>query len=140
MATYNKFNATVADFANKVHNFGADTFKLLLTNTAPVATNSIKADLTEIAAGAGYTAGGATLTLTSSTQTSGTYKYVAAAGSPTWTSSGAFATFRYVVLYNSTAASGNLVGWWDNGSGVTITSGQTFTVTLDATNGVFQIA
>lgn len=140
MATYNKFNAFVADVSNKVHNFGSDTFKLLLTNTAPVATNAVKADLTEIAAGAGYTAGGATVTLTSSTQSSGTYKYIASAASPTWTSSGSFATFRYAVLYNSTAGSGNLVSWWDNGSGVTLTSGQTFTVTLDGTNGVFQIA
>lgn len=140
MATYNKFNAFVADVSNKVHNFGADTFKLLLTNTAPTSANAIKTDITEIAAGAGYTAGGATLTLTSSSQTGGTYKYIASAASPTWTSSGAFATFRYVVLYNSTAVSGNLVAWWDNGSGVTITSGQTFTTTLDGTNGVFQIA
>lgn len=140
MAAYNKFNAFVADLANKVHNFGSDTFKVLLTNTAPVATNAVKADITEIAAGAGYSAGGATLTLTSSTQSSGTYKYIASAANPTWTSSGAFATFRYVVLYNSTAASGNLVGWWDFGSGVTLTSGNTFTVQLDGTNGVFQLA
>lgn len=140
MATYNKFNAFVADVSNKVHNFGSDTFKILLTNTAPTSANAVKADVTEIGAGAGYTAGGATLTLTSSSQTGGTYKYIASAASPTWTSSGAFATFRYVVLYNSTAASGNLVAWWDNGSGVTITSGQTFTATLDGTNGVFQIA
>jgi hypothetical protein len=140
MATYNKFNAFVADVANKVHNFGSDTFKLLLTNTAPVATNAVKADLTEITAGSGYTAGGATVTLTSSTQSSGTYKYIASAASPTWTASGSMATFRYVTIYNSTAASGNLVGWWDNGSGVSLTTGQTFTVTLDGTNGVFQIA
>lgn len=140
MATYNKFNAFAADAMNKVHNFGSDVFKLLLTNTAPVATNSVKADLTEISAGAGYTTGGATVTLTSSTQSSGTYKYIASAASPTWTSSGSFATFRYVVLYNSTAGSANLVSWWDNGSGVTLTSGQTFTVTLDGTNGVFQFA
>lgn len=140
MASYNKFNAFVADLANKVHNFSADTFKLLLTNTAPTATNAVKTDITEITAGNGYTAGGASLTLTSSSQTSGTYKYIASAASPTWTATGAMATFRYVVLYNSTAASGNLVGWWDNGSTVSLTSGQTFTVTLDGTNGVYQLA
>lgn len=111
-----------------------------MTNTAPVATNAVKADLTEISAGSGYTAGGASVTLTSSSQSSGTYKYIASAANPTWTASGAMATFRYVVLYNSTAASGNLVGWWDNGSGVSLTSGQTFTVSLDGTNGVFQLA
>lgn len=140
MATYNKFNAFAADLPNKVHNFGSDVFKIMLTNTVPVATNAVKTDITEIASGAGYTTGGATLTLTSSTQSSGTYKYIASAANPTWTSSGAFTTFRYAVLYNSTAGSGNLVAWWDNGSGVTITSGQTFTVTLDGTNGVFQFA
>jgi hypothetical protein len=140
MATFNKFNAFVADLANKVHNFGADTFKVMLTNTAPVATNAVKADITEIAAGAGYTAGGASLTLTSSSQSSGLYKYIASAANPTWTSSGAFSTFRYVVIYNSTAASGNLVGWWDFGSAVTLSSGNTFTVSLDGTNGVLQLS
>ena len=140
MATYNKFNAFVADLANKVHNFGSDTIKLMLTNTAPVATNAVKTDITEISAGSGYTAGGASLTLTSSTQSSGTYKYIASAASPTWTASGSMATFRYVVAYNSTAGSGNLIGWWDNGSAVSLTSGQTFTVTLDGTNGVYQLA
>jgi|SRR6185312_8967478 len=140
MAAFNKVNAFVADLANKVHNFGSDTFKVLLTNTAPTASSAVKADITEIAAGNGYTAGGASLTLTSSSQSGGTYKYIATAGSPTWTSSGAFATFRYVVLYNSTAASGNLVGYWDFGSAVTLASGNTFTVSLDGTNGVLQIS
>ena len=36
MATFNKFNAFVADVANKTHNLGADTLKVMLTNTAPV--------------------------------------------------------------------------------------------------------
>lgn len=139
MASFNKFNAFVADLANKVHNFGSDTYKVLLTNTAPTASNAVKADITEIAAGSGYTAGGQALTLVSSSQSGGLYKYLASLPSPTWTSSGAFATFRYVVLYNSTAASGNLVGWWDFGSGVTLASGNTFTVSLDATNGVIQL-
>lgn len=140
MAAFNKFNAFVADVANKTHNFGSDVFKVMLTNVAPTATNAVKTDITEIAAGAGYTAGGASLTLTSSTQSGGTYKYVASAANPTWTSSGSFATFRYVVLYNSTAAGANLVGYWDFGSAVTLASTNTFIVALDGTNGVFQLA
>ena len=140
MASFNKFNAFVADLANGVHNFSSSTFKVMLTNTAPAATNAVKTDITEIAAGAGYTAGGATLTFVSSSQTSGTYKYIASAANPTWTSSGSFANFRYVVIYDSTAASGNLVGWWDFGSTVTLASGNTFTVQLDGTNGVLQLS
>lgn len=141
MASYNKFNAFVADVANKVHNLGSDTLKVLLTNTAPASTNAVKADVTEIAAGNGYTAGGATVTVSSSAQSGGTYKLVGSLASPTWTASGgAIGPFRYCVLYNSTPASGNLIAWWDYGSSITLASGETFTETLDATNGILQLA
>src|SRR3977135_674237 len=110
MATFNKFNAFVADVANKVHNLGADTLKVMLTNTAPVATNAVKTDITEIAAGNGYTAGGTQATLVSSSQTGGTYALKL--NNVTYTAtSGAIGPFRYCVLYNSTPASGNLIGW-----------------------------
>jgi hypothetical protein len=141
MATFNKFNQFVADVANKVHNLGADTLKVALTNVAPVATNAVFADLTEITAGNGYTAGGNTLTLTSSTQTSGTYKLIMADSTFT-ASGGSIATFRYAVIYNSTPVSPlkPLIGWWDYGTGVTITSGNSFLVDLDQVNGVLQLA
>jgi hypothetical protein len=74
MAAYNKINQFVQDLANKKHDLSADVFKVMLTNSAPVATNSIKSDLTDISAGNGYTAGGTAATITSSTQTSGTEK------------------------------------------------------------------
>jgi hypothetical protein len=76
MASFNKFDAFVENVAEKVHNLGADTLKILLTNVAPVATNALKGDLTEITAQNGYTAGGPTITITASAQTSGTYKLV----------------------------------------------------------------
>lgn len=76
MASFNKFNAFVENVAEKVHNLGADTLKVMLTNTAPVAGNSVKTDLTEISAGNGYTAGGTAATISSSGQTSGVYKLV----------------------------------------------------------------
>lgn len=60
---------------------------------------------------------------------------------PTWTASGgAIAQFRYVVIYDATPASKYLIGWWDYGSEVNLSSGNTFYVQLDATNGVFQLA
>ena len=139
MATFNKFNAFVADVANKVHNLGADTLKIMLTNVAPVATNAVKADLTDIAAGNGYSAGGTAVTITSSAQSSGTYKLIG--NNVTFTASGGtIATFRYAAIYNSTAASGNLIGWWDYGTTVSVTNGNSFQVQLDASNGILQLA
>ena len=139
MAAFNKFQCFVADVSNKTHNLGSDTLKILLTNTAPVATNAVKADLTEISAGNGYTAGGNTAALTSSSQTAGLYKLILA-NPATWTAAGgSIGPFRYAALYNSTAAAGNLVGYWDYGSAVTLAAGETFTATLDASAGVLQL-
>jgi hypothetical protein len=113
--------------------------KVLLTLTAPTSSNSVKADLTEIAAGNGYTAGGNTVTISSSSQTSGTYKLVLA--DTTFTASGgAIADFRYAVLYDDTAASDELVGFWDYGSTVSLASGEAFTVDFNASSGVLTIA
>lgn len=141
MATFTKFNAFAAYMPNGGVNLASDTMKVMLTNTAPVAGNSVYADIsaTETANGNGYTTGGATVTLVSSTQTSGTYKLVASCANPTWTASGNVAAFRYAVIYD-TAGSKVLIGSWDYGSTLNLTSGQTFTVTLDATNGVFQLS
>jgi hypothetical protein len=139
LAAFNKFNSFVADIANKVHNLGSDTIKVCLTNTAPVATNTVYSNITDLATGNGYTAGGATLTLTSSSQTSGLYKYLASAANPTWTATGTVGPFRYAVIYNSSAGSQQLIGWFDYGSAVTLNSGDTFTVALDGVNGVLQL-
>lgn len=140
MAAFNKFNSFVEALAEKKHDLGADTLKVMLTDTAPVATNSVKADLTEISAGNGYTAGGNTTSVTSSAQTSGTYKLVL--GDPaTWTASGgSIGPFRYAVLYNDTAASDELIGWWDYGSSITLASGESFAVDFDPTTGVLTLA
>ena len=75
MATYNKFQSFVEAVAEKQHNLGSDTLKVYLSNTTPNAsTMTVKADLAEISAGNGYTAGGNTATQTSSAQTGGIYK------------------------------------------------------------------
>jgi hypothetical protein len=140
MASFNKFNSFVEALAEKKHDLGADTLKVLLTNTAPVATNGVKADLTEISAGNGYTAGGATASITSSSQTSGTYKLVL--GDPaTWTASGGtIGPLRYAVLYNDTATNDELIGWWDYGSSITLADGESFAVDFDGTTGVLTLA
>lgn len=132
MATFQKFNSFVEAAPEKKHNLGADTLKVMLTLTAPVATNSVKADLTEIAAGDGYTAGGNTASITSSSQSGGTYTLVLA-DPATWTATaGTFADFRYAVLYNDTATNDELIGFWDYGSTVSLGAGETFTVDFGA--------
>lgn len=139
MATFNKFFPFVEAVAEKVHNLATDSLKVMLSNTAPAQTNAVKTDITEIAAGAGYTAGGNVATQTTSSQTGGVYKLVLA-DPATWTAtSGSFAPFQYAVLYNDTAASKNLIGWWDYGSTVTLANNDSFTVDFDPTTGVLTI-
>ena len=115
----------------------SDTLKIMLSNSAPSATNSVKTDITEITPGNGYSSGGATVTITSSTQTSGTYKLVG--DDVVFTATGAVGPFRYAVLYNDTAASKNLIGWWDYGSSISLANGETFTVDFDQVNGILTL-
>lgn len=139
MATFNKFNSFVEALAEKAHNLGSDTLKVALTNSAPVATNTVLANITQISGTNGYTTGGTQATQSSSAQTSGTYKLVLADVVFT-ASGGTMGAFQYAVLYNDTATSDELIGWWDYGSAVSLADGETFTWDADATNGVLQIA
>jgi len=140
MATFNKFQQFVEDIAHKVHNLSADTFKVALTNTVPTATMELFSEITELAGGAGYTAGGTAPSITSSAHTTGTYKLVL--GDVVFTATGAMGPFRYVVLYNDTPSSplNPLIAWWDYGSSLNLASGDTFTVDFDAAGGVLTIA
>lgn len=140
MAAFNKFNSFVEALAEKVHNLGSDTLKVMLTNTAPVATNSTKANLTEISAGNGYTAGGNTAAVTSSSQTSGTYRLILGDPATFTASGGSIGPFQYAVLYNDSATNKELIGWWDYGSSITLASGESFAVDFDPTTGVLTLA
>jgi hypothetical protein len=140
MAVFNKFNSFVEDVAEKVHNLGADALKIVLSSVAPVATNTILANITQIAAGGGYTTGGSALTVTASSQTAGLYKLVA--NDLVFTATvGGMASFRYATLYNDTPTSpvDPLIGWWDYGAAVVLADTETFTVDLDQTNGVLTL-
>lgn len=134
--TFNKFDAFVANLANGGFNLGADTLKVMLSNTLPVRTNAVKADITEIAAGSGYSAGGLTVTGVTSAQTTGTYK-LSSSAAPVLTASGTLPTFRYAVLYDSTT--NDLIGWWDYGASLVLNATDTFTVNFDAVNGLLQL-
>jgi hypothetical protein len=138
MATFTKFNPFVEAVAEKVHNLGSDALKVMLTNTAPVAANAVKADLTEITAGNGYTAGGNAVTITTSSQTAGLYSLIG--NDVTFgPMSGSVGPLRYAVLYNSTPAAGNLIGFWDYGSAITLGSGDSLIVDFDQVNGILTL-
>lgn len=127
MASYNKFNTFVQYVCNGGFNLASDTCKIGLSNTAPAATNTTySTDITEISAGSGYSAGGTAVGSPSSTQTSGTETF--SGNNVTFTSTGTIGPFRYVVLYDSTPSTHNLISWWDYGSSISLNSGDTFTV------------
>ena len=137
MAAYNKFNRFVRDILEAKHNFASDGFKVMLTDTAPVAGNEVKGNISEIGAGNGYPAGGNGITITLAlvggvARVSGVNTVFTATG-------GTIGPFRYAVFHNSTAASQPLVSWWDYGAPVTLQATETFTVSFDAVNGIFDV-
>lgn len=132
MASFNKFNQFVEDLAKGVHNFTSDstcTVTVALTNSAPTASNSVLADITEIS----YTnLSSRVITGVTAEQTSGTVTFTAS--DLTMTASGTVPTFRYVVLYNDdpTSPANPLIGWYDHGSAVDLANGETYTIDFGA--------
>ena len=138
MAAFNKYQKGVEALVEGI-NAGSDTWKVALSNrTHVVASDATLANAVELSAGTGYTAGGNTASVASSTQTGGTYKLVLNSPS-TWTATGgSIGPFQYAILYDATTD--NLIGYWDYGSPVTLSVGESFSVVLDGTSGVFTVA
>jgi hypothetical protein len=131
LVAFSKFDSFVEGLANKNHNLGQDNLKIALTNSLPVRTNSILADISQISEGNGYVSGGKNVTITSSTQSGGVYSLV---GSDVVfsASGGSISSFRYCVLYNNTTASKDLIGWFDNGQTVSLLDGQSFRIQFNS--------
>jgi hypothetical protein len=140
MATFNRYEKFSENLCAGVHNLGAanNVLKVALTNTAPnLATHTVLADITEIAGGNGYTAGG--------TDTQNAISRTGAVTSITgvditWTAAGGtIGPFRYAVLYDDTPASPAkpLIGNWDYGAAVTLAIGESFVV--DFTTSMFSV-
>jgi len=141
MATFVKFEQFAVDLDAAVHTLttAGSLLKVCLTNTAPtVATDAVLTDITQIS----YT--NITETVPADTTNVG-----AETPGGTWdvsgtditlNATGAVATFRYVVLYNDTPTSpaDPLIGYWDYGSGITMASGESFTV--DFGTSIFTVA
>jgi hypothetical protein len=142
MAAFNKFNCFVEDLAHGLHDMKTGTsqvYKVYLTDTAPAVTNTVYNTPADLSTANGYTAGGNSVGTITGAQTSGTFKFVGATD-PSWTASaGSIGPFRYAVLYNATSATNPLIGWWDYGTDITLTNGNTFTVDLDQSNGILTV-
>jgi hypothetical protein len=139
MASYSKFNKFTHHLLDGAHDFDAHVFKIMLTNTTPIDTNTIKANITEISAGNGYTAGGTASAMTTSSlagaaMLTGTDVTFTASG-------GSIGPFRYAVLYNDTQTTPAkpLIAWWDYGSSITLATTETFTIDFDGTGGIFTV-
>ena len=133
MAAFNHFQDFSEQLGLGKHELNADLLKVALVNSpAPVATNTIFGNLTEISAGNGYTAGGEDAQ-NGYTETGGTGTLTGV--DIVWTASGGtIGALRYAVLYNDTQTSpaDPLIGWWDYGSSITLADGETFTVDFGA--------
>lgn len=139
MAVFNKFQVFTRDLAAGVHDFTAHTFKVAFTNTPPVATNTVLADITQIAAGGGYVAGGPTLDGVALSTAGGVAKVDIT--DEVFTATGTVGPFRYVVLYNDTPTTpaDPLIGWYDYGQTITLLVDESLTIDFNAATGVLTI-
>ena len=129
-----KVYSYITDLANGVHDgcflANTDILKFALSNTTPVLTWTVLANITPIA----YTNITETWPFDTANEFTNSNGTITIAGSDaTATATGAVAAFRYIWLYNSGAAGADddLIGYWDNGAEVSLTSGQVFTANLD---------
>ena len=127
------------DLLDGEHDFGADTFKIALyTSSATLDATTTAYSVTNETSGTGYTAGGNTLTVSTTPTSSGTTAYLSFSNT-TWST--ASITARGALIYNSTNAN-KAVAVLDFGSDKTSTAGD-FTIqfpTSDASNAIIRIA
>lgn len=136
MATFTKIYSFVEKLAEKSFNLQSDTLTVALTNTAHTTSWTQLSDLTQVS----YTnLSSRALTVSSSAQTTGTYKLVLADLVLT-SSGGTTGPFRYVYIYDDTATNDELIAYYDYGSSITLQDGDTFTIDFDGTNGFLTIA
>jgi hypothetical protein len=132
-ASYNKYTAAIEPMLEGM-NAATDTWRIALSNTINAADTTFVSGTTDLPTAGGYTAGGATVSVTSASQTAGTFRLILASP-PAWTATGAGFTFRYAIMWNATT--NTPVAYWDYGASQAVAAGDTVTVTLSAVNGVF---
>lgn len=136
MAAFQKFDSFVEALGRAVHDLNNDTLKVMLTSVAPTSTDATTADLTEITPGFGYLAGGRPVLNSAYSETGGVG--LLTGGNVIFTATGGnIGPVQWAVLYNSTALTNPLIGWWDSGSPATVSSGGTLTV--DVSGGILDL-
>lgn len=132
--SFQKYYSGIDYVCRKNIDFSADTFNLVLSNTAQPATlTNYPTGVNEISTQGGYVQGTG-IVITAS--------YATATGISTLSGSAALLTsatpnvqpFRYVILYDSTSTSKALLGFWDNGSTITMANTDTFQVSWSGGN------
>ena len=139
---FTKFETFVDALCEGKHDLLNDTLKLALSNTAPTPSSDVGflqgSSHPAPAAANGYTNFGNNLTVTASSQSGGVYRLFIANTSFT-ASGGDLGPFRYAILYNNTAPSDELIGFWDYGASITLSDGETYPANFDQTNGVLRV-
>lgn len=133
--TFAPFDSFMGFLGDGTIDLDSDTFKAVLTNTAPtLATDTVLTDITQISGAYGYSTGGVTLTGVAWTEVSaGVWRFDS--DDFEWEASGgSIGPFQYVPIYSDTAASDELVGRYDFGSALTVPDGSFFRV-QPGTNG-----
>lgn len=141
MASFVKFAQFRQDLGNGVHTLSAAgcTLKIALTNSAPTASSDATiSDITQIA----YTNLAGTWpadTTNTATDTGSVYR-IAGTDITQSATGGNVATFRYAVVYNDTPTSpaDPLIGYWDKGTAISLTTGDSFT--WDTSTAIIEIS
>lgn len=126
MATYNKFLDFTEQLIAGNHDFDAHSFKIALTDTLPVNTQTVLDTVTNHPAPAAANGYAPTATNIAVSESGGTTTVTGTEVIFTATAGG-IGPFRYAILYNDTS-SDYLIAWWDYGSSITLAAGESFTV------------
>lgn len=133
MAAAVKFEVFSENLAEKKHDLDADVLKVYLSNAAPnAATHGVKADIADISAGNGYTAGGTDAQ--NATSRAGGVTSITGVDIVWTATGGTIGPFRYAILYNDTQTvpADPLIQYWDYGAPITLADAETFTVDFGA--------
>lgn len=135
MASYVKINSFIENLAEKKIDLSGAELTVALTNTAHEDAWDELADLTQVE----YTnCSSRVLTVSSSSQTGGTYKLVLA--DLTLTATGDVGPFRYIYIYDDGSTGDKLIAYYDYGSSITLHNGEAFKIDFSADDGALTLA